>query len=274
MTVGRTGTTRAVAAALAWVCLAGTGSFASAAGTVSGAATVRPAAAQSPTTRPAGSANPALSPPPPVHSEVGQRAIRRDGRAAPSTQPASNGTATSPETPIAPSLGLPKVAGALAIVLTLIVALRAVMKRAFVSAGGPGASRAVQLLTRTVISPKQYVLLLRVGNRLVVVADSGGTMSPLSEITDPDEVAALVGQIRDEKLSAAGPTFGGLLGRLRSGMDAESAGPESEQPSAMPAIDRFDAPENGEDAGTIATRQEIHGLLAKVRLLSHQFRGT
>ena len=71
-----------------------------------------------------------------------------------------------------------------------------------------GATTAVQLLSRTVLSPKQHVMLLRVGRRLVVIGDSGGQMSALSEITDPDEVAALVGQIRDEKLTAAGPTFG------------------------------------------------------------------
>ena len=164
--------------------------------------------------------------------------------------------------------------GALAIVLALIFALRSVLKRAFVAGGGAGPSQAVQLLSRTVLAPKQHLLLLRVGKRLIVVADSGGQMSPLSEITDPDEVAALVGQVRDEKLSAAGPTFGGLLGRIRNGMEAGGASPDADQPHPAAALDRFNEPGDGEDAETAATRQEITGLLAKVRLLSHQFKGT
>jgi hypothetical protein len=48
-------------------------------------------------------------------------------------------------------------------------------------------------------------------------------MNSLSEITDPDEVAALVGQLREEKLAvAANIAFGGLLGRMRRTLDVPS----------------------------------------------------
>jgi hypothetical protein len=149
----------------------------------------------------------------------------------------------------------------------------------------------VQVLSRTVLSPKQQLMLVRVGRRLIVVADSGGQMAPLSEITDPDEVAALVGQVKDEKLSAAAPAFGGLLGRVRRGMEAAGAAgdrdgdsdnesgrdgedmPRIADADRLPRSDDQDESDGEADADDPA-RQEINGLLAKVRLISHQFKGT
>jgi flagellar biogenesis protein FliO len=214
--------------------------------------------------------------------------IRQPGGASPATHPASPAGAATNGAPtdsvvqtVAPTLELSKVAGALAIVLALIFALRLVMKRAFGVAGAAGSSRSVVVLSRTVLAPKQQVMLLHVGRRLIVVGDSGGQMSTLSEITDPDEVAALVGQLRDEKLSSAAPAFGGLLGRLRAGMEAggSTADSNAQRQTATShgtsaSNEHDDADDPGEDPDTGPTRQEINGLLAKVRLISHQFKGT
>lgn len=233
-----------------------------------------PPAARPPATRPAPGAAP-------VRSEVGQALIRRDAAAAPSTRPASPASAVEPAVPPATTtLEVSKVAGALAIVLTLIFALKLVMKRAFGVAGAVGSSRSVVVLSRTVLAPKQQVMLLHVGRRLIVVGDSGGQMSTLSEITDPDEVAALVGQLRDEKLSSAGPAFGGLLGRLRAGMDGGGSSSDTNAQERTPTRNNDDRPDGDDDRGfaddpaTGSTRQEINGLLAKVRQISHQFKGT
>ena len=301
MGVRRISTNRAVAAALAGVCLCLAGAVAA------------PAAIAQPTTRPArnvagpgpagtspapqaanqaaarveapGPVRPPTTAPAPIHSEVGQRLIRRPDGAAPATRPvapvgstASGSGGDGGVQSVAPSLGLSKVAGALAIVLTLIFALRHVMKRAFGVAGAGASSRAVVVLSRTVLAPRQQVMLLHVGRRLIVVGDSGGQMSTLSEITDPDEVAALVGQLRDEKLSSAAPAFGGLLGRLRGGMESGSSSfdtnTDHHAATTDEGDDRADGDQNGDDPKTGPTRQEINGLLAKVRLLSHQFKGT
>ena len=214
----------------------------------------------------------------PVRSEIGQRLIRREGAAASAqTRPASAAATTRPSVPAPPAVDLPKLAGALGIVLTLIFALRAVFKHVFPSSTAAGATRAVQVLSRSILSPKQQLVLVRVGRRLIVVADSGGQMSALSEITDPDEVASLLGQIKDEKLSAAAPTFGGLLGRVRRGMEtaddaADHGAPEeATNPDAIGADIRH--PGEEDDAEVSSTRRELDGLLAKVRLISHQFNG-
>jgi hypothetical protein len=141
------------------------------------------------------------------------------------------------------------------------------------AAGVPGATNAVQVLTRSPVAQRQQVLLVRVGRRLLVVSDCNGQLSPLSEITDPDEVAALVGQLRDEKLTAASTSFGNLLGRWRRG-----AGPDDEEedfPRAAPDVPgRADGAEDEDDPAAVAASQELSGLVERVRLLSSQFKRT
>ena len=65
------------------------------------------------------------------------------------------------------------------------------------------------------MSPKQQVLLLQVGRRVVVIGDGGGAgMRPLCEITDPDEVAALVGDLKSADAAIApARSFGTLFKR-------------------------------------------------------------
>ena len=235
--------------------------------------------APAPATRPAvAAAAPAATAP----SAIGQRAIRRDAAAAAAAAaaaqpgPTTNPATASPAVPAPPSLELRRLGAALAIVLGLIFGLRWVLRRAFPAAATAGASRAVQVLSRTVLSPRQQLMLVRVGRRLIVVGDSGGQMAALSEITDPDEVAALLGQIKDEKLSAAGPAFGTLFGRARHGADAADA-PHAERPGDDENPDAIGAdrrhPGDADDAEVVSTRRELDGLLAKVRLISNQFNG-
>src|SRR5687768_11212632 len=104
----------------------------------------------------------------------------------------------------------------LAIVLGLIFSLRWAAQRLFGKTVSGRASRAVQVLSRNVISPKQQLLVVQVGRRLVVVGDSGQQMNALCEITDPDEITALVGQLHEEKRETTGNPFGALFGRAGS----------------------------------------------------------
>ncbi len=181
-----------------------------------------------------------------------------DASSAPATQPAG---ATVAPTPAAPSggLGATRVALALGIVLLVIVAVRAVAKR-FLPATVGGAAGMVKVLSRTPLAPRQQVVLLLVGRRVVVVGDSGGRLSPLAEIADPDEVALLLGRaagavgsegdaLTSDNLEAA-PAFSNLFAARREPYDAAA---------------RADAA--GADAGA-----ELGGLADRVKLLSAQFR--
>ena len=225
-------------------------------------------------------------------SDLARTPIRRGAAARPATAPAAAAT-TRPAatTPAGISYGfeLPRVLMALGLVLGLIFLLRWVMKSFFAGgvAGAAAGSRAMQVLSRSPLSPRQQLLLVRVGRRLIVVGDSAGQMTALSEITDPDEVAALVGQVRDEKLSAASRTFGGLFTRVRKGFNGGSepedgvedgeaitvvGADERTGPSFAAIRDERPGDEEDDDASVAGARGEIRDLMDKVRLVTHQFK--
>ena len=163
---------------------------------------------------------------------------------------------------------------ALGSVIALIFGLRWVARRVFVMPGSAKASRAVQVLTRTPMAPRQQVLLLQVGRRVVVVADSGGNMSTLCEIDDPDEVTSLLAQIMAERGMASPKAFGSVFGRTRNRFDEQM----DEGEEISDALDRATGAEAdvapNEDLPVDETRSEIRGLMDKVRQMSSQFRAS
>jgi flagellar biosynthetic protein FliO len=183
---------------------------------------------------------------------------------APAAQPESNlirRTATGAQDgssratlPISP--GNSRVLMSLGAVLGLIVLMYWISRRVLpLGRFGPG-SRAVQVLGRTSISSKQRLLIVQVGRRVLVLADSGQRLNTLCEITDPDEAAALIGQLQGEPQNGKGKSFGAAL----SG-----------------AMDRFQSvsgtlPKNSDDATEEldATRQELSGLMQRVRVMTRQ----
>ena len=118
----------------------------------------------------------------------------------------------------------------------------------------------MRVISRLVVAPKQQVLLLQVGKRVLVVGDCGTQMSELSEITDPDEISSLVGQIEQDKGSSQAGAFGALFGRAQKPF--ETSADEKPPATSLPAPAQTDSTSNG----------EIAGLMEKVRLLSSQFR--
>jgi len=154
----------------------------------------------------------------------------------------------------------------LGIVIGLILLLKWAAKRMFPGQAGIPSSRAIQVVSRSVVSPKQQFLMLQVGKRLVVVADSGAGMSPVCEITDPDEVAELIGQIRSQATQTFGKSFMTLFGRKQEQFEVTE---DSGEKSALLG----DGPiEDSEDPAVGMTREEIGGLMDKVRMLSRQFK--
>jgi flagellar protein FliO/FliZ len=158
---------------------------------------------------------------------------------------------------------LSRVGLALAIVIGAIFLLRWVGRKMFVLPNGPKSNKAIKVLSRSVLSPKQQLLLLQVGKRLIVVGDSGGNMNALCEITDPDEVAAVVGAAVGGSQSDSTPlakSFGGLFSRAAEPFSAAAAA-EEEESNIEPA------PELG-----LATHSDIGGLMEKIRLMKGQFK--
>jgi flagellar biosynthetic protein FliO len=159
----------------------------------------------------------------------------------------------------------PRVLAALGIVIALILVLRWFGKYFFPTAPSRGSSRAVEVISRSPLSPKQQIVLIRVGRRLVVVGDSGSQMNPLCEISDPDEIAALVGQLRDEKTSPTTRAFGAMFGKSRQQFDRSAEDlPAEEQPAPLTEAD--------EDQPITSARDELNGLRDRVRMLAQQFK--
>ncbi len=115
------------------------------------------------------------------------------------------------------SVGWGRTLGAMVLVIGLIFLLRAALRRLTPGSGGAGRlGAAVQVLGRTTLGPRQSVLLLRVGPRILVVADAAGTMRTLAEVTDGQEVADLLADVSRAQAGSATRAFDHLLGRMNS----------------------------------------------------------
>ena len=173
-----------------------------------------------PTTAPA-ALSPATAPATAPSSPLDKTEIRRSGAASNAPgQPA-------PAAP-APTMELPRVALALGAVIGLIFFLRWGSRKFLALPAAASSSGVMQVVARSTLAPRQQLLLVRIGQRLLVVGDSGGRLSPLGQITDADEVATLVGQVKASSASGgpAAATFGSLVRKLGDrfrGVDRQSA---------------------------------------------------
>ena len=153
----------------------------------------------------------------------------------------SSPAATSPSSNLpGGSFDTTRVLFSLAAVIGLIVLLRWGGKR--LGAVGNRSSRAIQVLGRSYLSNKQQVLIVQVGRRVLVIGDSGQQLNTLCEITDANEAAALIAQLRGEPVESAAATIA-----------------TSQPPPPKIEID---------DAELMTARQELNGLAEKVRVVA------
>jgi len=108
--------------------------------------------------------------------------------------------------------------GALAVVAGLIFAARWFLRR-WGASGPAGQAGPMEVLARASVAPRQQLLLVRLGKRLVLIGAGGGTMSTLAEVSDQAEVDELMRSVK----AAKGASFAGLLTRQKKGFNAENA---------------------------------------------------
>jgi flagellar protein FliO/FliZ len=156
-----------------------------------------------------------------------------------------------------------QVAVGLAIVIGAILALRVFGKRVLSFPGANRLSQAVRVVMRTPVGPRQQLMLVQVGKRLVLVGNSGTQMSALCEIGDPDEVAALLGQAGAEKSDSRAAAFAGVFKREERKFDHPAEEDEQELPREADGL--------GLDPDGGVGREEIGELLERVRGMSKQF---
>ena len=250
-------------------------------------ATTRPAAAGAAVVNPSRQDSQPADPARPVTIErvAGENdatPIRRrsDNAAQNSAASSSSSNPSQRSGSIGSGVSVTRVSVALGIVLLLIFGLRWAARGMFPGAGIARSNRAVQVLSRTVISPKQQLLLVQVGRRVIVVADSGTQMNPLCEITDADEIASLLGQVHAaEKSEPISRSFRSLFHRAEQTFGPGADGSSDREMENSVATRRGDVHDgalegNGSAAALGTTQEELSGLMEKVRLLSKQFRRT
>lgn len=104
--------------------------------------------------------------------------------------------------------------GALGVVVALILLLRFFWMRFSGQVGFSGQSQVIEVLSRTAVAPRNHVLLLRLGQRVLVVGDSVAGLRTLAQLDDPQEVAALLTAISAARSNSVSKTFSTLLGRF------------------------------------------------------------
>jgi flagellar biosynthetic protein FliO len=183
---------------------------------------------------------------------AGESLIRRS---AATTTTASAGAANS----IGGSAA--RVAGSLAVVLTLIVlmywAAKRLLPQSALAGRSGGGGGAIHVLARTHLSPKQKILIVQVGRRVLVVGDGGGgQLNTLCEIDDADEAAALIGQIQGERGESGGRSFASMFGSAKENLRATN---KSSPPDVC-----------AEDDEVESARQQLDGLMQQVRGITRQ----
>ena len=151
---------------------------------------------------------------------------------------------------------------ALGVVIALVLAIRWGYTKLTGRPATMGGSRAVEPLSRTAIAPKNHVVLLRVGRRVLVCNDSAHGMRTLAEIDDPEEVAELLESVTASRPHSSTGTFNALLARFHN------PGPNVTTRDTVDFDDDPTFPGEGRDRGehdVDRTRDQLSQLLSRVR---------
>lgn len=175
--------------------------------------------------------------------------------------------------------GTGRVVLALGVVIGLIFLLRWGGRRLYGASVSVGSTSAVSVLSRSIISPKQHVVLVQVGRRVLVLGDNGTQMRTLAEVRDPDEVAELVGLTVQRKAQFGGRSFSALFRRQERRYDGleddledrRTAGDGVASVSAVVSEDVGDDTAAVSDESVQTMQKDLRGLVSKVKQLSSQF---
>jgi len=176
---------------------------------------------------------------------------------------------STPTSFISTDSGVFRVVGALGVVIGCIFIVRFAGKKFLgLQTTGSGGG-VVQILSRTPISPRQQLMLIQVGRRIVLVANCGAAMNALCEISDADEVAALAGQLQERKRTSATSAFLSIFGKAGAKFEAQ------QQTMATTEIhSEEEASQEPLEPELATTRQEMRGLMDRVHQLAQHYRRT
>jgi flagellar biogenesis protein FliO len=176
---------------------------------------------------------------------------------------------TSTPTPLISSdSGVLRVLGALGVVLGCIFLVRWTGKKILGLQNAGSGGGVVQILCRTPVSPRQQLMLIQIGRKMILVANCGTSMNALCEITDPDEVAALAGQLQERRRTSATSAFLSLFGKAGAKFEAQA------EPIAGETTPEEETSQEPVEPELATTRAEMRGLMDRVHQLAQHYRRT
>lgn len=116
---------------------------------------------------------------------------------------------------------LVSVFGSLLVVLSAFLILVLLFKKVSPKGNRVLPKEAFEDLGRTFLTQKLQLHLLRLGNRLILVSVTPDGVSPITEVTDPDEVVPLLGMCRKLDTNSSSALFRKTLSNF-AGEDAQS----------------------------------------------------
>lgn len=154
----------------------------------------------------------------PAHVATGRRFLHRNG--VPGEAKASGSPASASKEVFETSLF--EMAWPMLVVLFVISVCVYAFKRWMPRSSRPGGGDAVKILARHYLSSKQSLCLVRTGRRVVLVGITPDRISTLTEVTDAEEVASLVGSAERASPSSFTKMFARLTERELVDEAAES----------------------------------------------------
>jgi flagellar protein FliO/FliZ len=148
-----------------------------------------------------------------------------------------------------------------------IILIGAIIFRRLVLNGRRGSSdrKVIKILAKNMIAPRQYVYMLKLGSRLLIVGVSPNHMATLDAIDDPDEIARLTGSLEQDQPHSISNGFSRWFQRHAGDYDSERR--------VDPSADELGEMDDPDRRQWSQAHGELHSLLDKVRSLTRmQFR--
>ncbi len=144
---------------------------------------------------------------------------------------------------------------ALGIVLACILLLRMLLTRAAGAKAATGQGPMVEVLSRVSVAPRNHILLVRLNNRVLAVGDSPAGLRTLADISDPEEVADILTTVTTQKPAGVQKGFAQFIGSFHGDHTDRQRSRDEGADGSEYQLDR--------------ARDEIHGLLSRVRSKMH-----
>lgn len=145
-----------------------------------------------------------------------------------------------------------KIPAALAGVVVLIFVLRWAGKSLSGKVTNKNGGRGVEVLSRSMVSPRQQMMVVRFGRKILLVGSSGGEMTPLCQIDQPDEVAEVLAQVN------AGKSPTQSFRAAFSGAEKPYEEAEMPEPRERP----------------VESSDELGGLMSRIRKMTEKFQSS